>query len=81
MNSSLAPINELMGCLQKIKFYVNFMKNQGEEIAFLCDTYEAKHIIEQCMNWDLIQIDTLVVCKDMDPPLPTHQTGQKKYKL
>ena len=69
MDSSLASSNELMGALDRIVYYKNFMKSQGEEIAILCDTFEAKHIIEKGMNWKSIPIDTLIVCKDIDPPL------------
>ena len=69
MDSSLAPIDELTGGLQRIVYYRNFMKSKGVEIAILCDTVESKHIIEQGMNWKLIPIDILVICKDIDPPL------------
>ncbi len=68
LDHSLAPIDELMGALKRVAYYVDFVRSKQYDPAILADTIESKYIIEQGMNWGFIPPDVLVVCKEVDPP-------------
>ena len=69
LNISLGTTLVVINRAKTINFYINLMKSKGVEIAILCDTLESKHIVEQGMHYKLIPIDTLIIYKNIDPPL------------
>jgi len=67
-DSSYAPILEMSSAMLQIQYYRNFLQSKDQLISVLCDSVEARYIIDQGIKWGVLPPDTPVILNAIDPP-------------